>query len=50
MGVLWLTSYALLAARGPVSLQRPRVKRGLDYLSGIVPVGLGLRLALERRG
>src|SRR5439155_3061140 len=50
MGVLWLTSYALLAARGRVFLQRPRVKGALDYLSGIVLVGLGLRLALERRG
>jgi threonine/homoserine/homoserine lactone efflux protein len=50
LGVLWLTSYALLAARGRVFLQRPRVKGALDSLSGIVLVGLGLRLALERRG
>ena len=49
MGVLWLTSCALLAARGRAFLQRPRVKRALDYLSGAVLVGLGLRLALERR-
>lgn len=49
MGVVWLTSYALLAARGRAVLQRPRVKSVLDYLSGIVLVGLGLRLALERR-
>jgi threonine/homoserine/homoserine lactone efflux protein len=50
MGVIWLTSYALLASRGRAFLQRPRVKRALDYLSGIVLVGLGVRLALERRG
>jgi threonine/homoserine/homoserine lactone efflux protein len=50
MGVIWLTSYALLASRGRVFLQRTRVKRALDYVSGIVLVGLGLRLALERRG
>jgi threonine/homoserine/homoserine lactone efflux protein len=49
LGLLWLTSYALLAARGRVFLQRPRVRRALDYVSGIVLVGLGLRLALERR-
>ena len=49
MGILWLTGYALLAARGRVFLQRPRVQAGLDYLSGVVLVGLGLRLALERR-
>jgi threonine/homoserine/homoserine lactone efflux protein len=50
LGVLWLTSYALLAARGRVFLQRPRVRRALDSVSGVVLVGLGLRLALERRG
>jgi threonine/homoserine/homoserine lactone efflux protein len=50
MGVLWLTSYALVAARGRDFLQRPRMKGALEYLSGIVLVGLGLRLALERRG
>jgi threonine/homoserine/homoserine lactone efflux protein len=49
LGLLWLTSYALLAARGRVVLQRPRVKSALDYLSGFVLVGLGVRLALERR-
>jgi threonine/homoserine/homoserine lactone efflux protein len=49
LGVLWLTSYALLAARGRVFLQRPRAKGALHSLSGIVLVGLGLRLALERR-
>jgi threonine/homoserine/homoserine lactone efflux protein len=50
MGVVWLTSYAVLASRGRAFLQLPRVKSALDYLSGIVLVGLGLRLALERRG
>jgi threonine/homoserine/homoserine lactone efflux protein len=50
MGVVWLTSYALLAARGRAFLQLPRVRSALDYLSGAVLVGLGLRLAFERRG
>jgi threonine/homoserine/homoserine lactone efflux protein len=50
MGVVWLTGYALLAARGRAFLQRPRVRSALDYLSGAVLVGLGLRLAFERRG
>jgi threonine/homoserine/homoserine lactone efflux protein len=50
MGVIWLASYALLASRGRVFLHRPRVKRVLDYVSGIILVGLGVRLALERRG
>lgn len=50
LGLVWLTSYALLAARGRVFLQRPRVKRALDCLSGFVLVGLGVRLSLERPG
>ncbi len=50
LGVIWLTSYALLASHGRAFLQRPRVRRVLDYVSGVVLVGLGLRLALERRG
>jgi threonine/homoserine/homoserine lactone efflux protein len=49
MGVIWLTGYALLASRGRVFLQRTRVRRALDYVSGIVLVGLGVRLALDRR-
>jgi threonine/homoserine/homoserine lactone efflux protein len=50
IGIVWLTAYAVAAARGRAVLQRPRVKAALDALSGIVLVGLGVRLALERRG
>lgn len=50
MGVVWLTGCALAAARGRAFLQRRRVAAALDYLSGFVLVGLGIRLALERRG
>lgn len=49
LGVIWLTTYALAAARGRAMLQRPHVKSALDYLSGLVLVALGVRLALERR-
>jgi threonine/homoserine/homoserine lactone efflux protein len=49
MGVVWLLSYATLAARGRDVLARPTVKRIVDRLSGIALVGLGARLALERR-
>jgi threonine/homoserine/homoserine lactone efflux protein len=49
LGLLWLVSYASVAARGRVFLQRPRVQAALDYLSGVVLVALGVRLALERR-
>jgi threonine/homoserine/homoserine lactone efflux protein len=49
IGVAWLTAYALLAARGGDVLRRPAVKRALDRLNGIVLIGLGARLAFERR-
>ena len=49
MGVLWLLSYAVLAARARAVLGRPAVKRTLDRLTGTVLFGLGVRLALERR-
>jgi threonine/homoserine/homoserine lactone efflux protein len=45
----WLTLYGLAAARGRTLLRRPRVKSVLDVLSGVVLIGLGTRLALERR-
>jgi threonine/homoserine/homoserine lactone efflux protein len=49
IGIVWLTIYAIAAARGRAALQRPRVRAALDYVSGVVLVGLGVRLALERR-
>jgi threonine/homoserine/homoserine lactone efflux protein len=49
IGVCWLLVYALLAARGRNLLVRPRVRRTLDRVNGIVLIGLGTRLALERR-
>jgi threonine/homoserine/homoserine lactone efflux protein len=50
LGIVWLTSLALVAARGRRVLARPRVRAALDYLSGVVLVGLGVRLAFARRG
>ena len=47
MCVVWLLSYAALAARGRSVLVRPRFKRALDRISGIVLIGLGARLALD---
>lgn len=48
-GTIWLTGYAIAAARASKALQRPRVKRALDRLTGVVLIGLGIRLAVERR-
>src|SRR5690242_9475002 len=49
IGVVWLLAYAELASRGRDVLRRPRVRRALDRISGIALVGLGVRLAFERR-
>jgi threonine/homoserine/homoserine lactone efflux protein len=49
MGVGWLICYATAVARGRNVLARPGVRRALDRISGLVLVGLGTRLALERR-
>jgi threonine/homoserine/homoserine lactone efflux protein len=49
MGVAWLLCYATAVARGRNVLVRPRVKRTLDRISGLVLVGLGTRLAFENR-
>ena len=49
IGIVWLTVYAVAAARGRAVLRRPRVRAALDYVGGVVFVGLGVRLAFERR-
>jgi threonine/homoserine/homoserine lactone efflux protein len=49
MGVIWLLTYATLAARGRTVLARPRVRRAVDRVSGVVLIGLGMRIAFERR-
>jgi RhtB (resistance to homoserine/threonine) family protein len=49
MTVVWLSGYALLAVRASALLGRPRVRATLDRVTGVVLVGLGVRLAFERR-
>jgi len=49
MTLTWLCAYALVAARISAVLTRPRVKAALDGVTGLVLVGFGVKLALERR-
>jgi RhtB (resistance to homoserine/threonine) family protein len=49
MAILWLSSYAWLVAKAGAVLRRPRVRRWLDRLTGMVLIAFGLRLASERR-
>ncbi|TMC29464.1 MAG: LysE family translocator [Chloroflexi bacterium] len=45
----WLTLYAVVVARIGDFLRRDRVRRALEATTGLVLIGLGLRLAVERR-
>jgi threonine/homoserine/homoserine lactone efflux protein len=49
MTLTWLVGYAFAVARARNVLQRPRIRRALDGITGAALVGLGLRLATERR-
>jgi threonine/homoserine/homoserine lactone efflux protein len=49
MTLSWLTAYAFVVARVGDVLRRERVRRGMEAISGLVLIGLGLRLATERR-
>lgn len=49
LGLAWLTAYGILVARAGDFLRRSSIRRALDGLTGVVLIGLGARLALERR-
>jgi threonine/homoserine/homoserine lactone efflux protein len=49
MTLVWLSAYALVATRAAALLRRPRVNAAIDRLSGVILIGFGVRLALERR-
>jgi threonine/homoserine/homoserine lactone efflux protein len=49
LSLLWLSAYGTVVARAGDVLRRGRARRALEALSGAVLVGLGVRLALERR-
>lgn len=49
LGVAWLCAYALAVSRARAVLSRPAVRRAIDGVGGVVLIGLGARLALERR-
>jgi threonine/homoserine/homoserine lactone efflux protein len=49
MTLTWLTLYAIVVARVGDFLRRDRVQRALEATTGLVLIGLGVRLATERR-
>src|SRR4051794_14157574 len=48
LGLLWLSGYAYALNRARAFFERPRVRRTIDRLSGIVLFALAIRLATER--
>jgi RhtB (resistance to homoserine/threonine) family protein len=49
LGIAWLSLYAWLLDRAVAAFKGSRLRRALDAVTGTVLVGLGLRLAAERR-
>jgi len=49
MTLLWLSAYAVVVARAGDLLLRPRVRRTIDAVVGVVLVVFGVRLASEAR-
>lgn len=49
MTLVWLTAYVLVVARAGDVFRRTRVRRALEAITGTALIGLGLRLATERR-
>jgi threonine/homoserine/homoserine lactone efflux protein len=47
--IAWLCAYALVVSRAGRSSIGARARKGFERLTGTVMVGLGVRLALERR-
>jgi threonine/homoserine/homoserine lactone efflux protein len=47
--LVWLCGYAVVAAKASDVLARPRIQATLNRITGTVLIGLGVRLALERR-
>ncbi len=49
LGVIWLTIYAYFVSKLSELLNRPRVKRNIERVTGALLLGFGLRLVWEQR-
>ena len=49
LSLAWLSLYAAFVLRASGLLQRPRVRQGLERLTGVVLIGFGVRVALAGR-
>jgi threonine/homoserine/homoserine lactone efflux protein len=49
LGIVWLLFYATLITKAGDLFRRPHIRRAMERVTGIVLVGLGVRLATEQR-
>ncbi|WP_342241190.1 LysE family translocator [Inquilinus sp. OTU3971] len=49
MTFAWLAAYAVAVAKAGDVLRRPRIRRAIEGVTGVLLVGLGLRIATEQR-
>ncbi|WP_343714323.1 LysE family translocator [Inquilinus sp.] len=49
MTFLWLAAYAVAVARAGDVLRRPRIRRAIEGVTGVLLIALGLRIAAEQR-
>jgi RhtB (resistance to homoserine/threonine) family protein len=49
IGLVWLVIYTYFLGRLGAALQRPRVRRAMEGVTGTALIGLGARLAWDRR-
>ena len=47
LGIVWLSAYAWLLDRAVATFKGSRLRRALDALTGVVLVGLGIRVAAD---
>jgi threonine/homoserine/homoserine lactone efflux protein len=47
LGIIWLSAYAWLLDRAVEAFRGSRLRRSLDALTGVVLVGLGIRVAAD---
>jgi threonine/homoserine/homoserine lactone efflux protein len=49
IGIAWLLVYATILTKAGDLFRRPRIRLAMERITGVVLVGLGLRLATEQR-
>jgi threonine/homoserine/homoserine lactone efflux protein len=49
LGIIWLSLVSFSIGRLSAFLKKPKVRSGLEAVSGAVLIGFGIKLALERR-